>query len=198
MKYTFAHFKKISSLIKNVPFFSDDLTYRLLFKHTIAKKIYEHHINTGYKSCIFCQHLKKSFFERHQFICEKDSGKGNSSLLPGPIHFLQPNDNDDNNLPWLFRTPCANFSRLDRDDYFRNFTYFQTSVTVAYYEYLEGLYLGICHNKRPCNICASVSLSKYKRCFEDGKTPKNTPCDEIARLMSGHCKNYSGANSAVY
>lgn len=189
-KYKFDHLRKITSLFKNVTIFSDDLTYRLFFKHNTATKIYEHHISTEYKSCIFCHHLKKSLYEKHRFICEKDFGKGNSSLLPGPFHFLQLNNDDDyNNLPWLFITPCENFSRLDRADYFRNFTYFQTSVTVAYYEYLEGLYLGICHNKRPCNICASISLSTYKKCFEDGKTPKNTPCEEIARLMSGYLKN---------
>jgi len=190
LKYTFAHLRNLTSLIKNTNFFSDDMAYRMLFKQTIAKKIYEHHLSTGYKSCIFCNHLKKSLNHKHRFICEKGSSKGGFSLLPGPFHFLHINnyDDDNNNLPWLLRTPCTNFSRLSRDVYFKNFTYFQTSITVAYYEYLEGLYLGICHNKRPCNICASISFSTYKKCFEEGKTPKNTPCEEIARLTSGYYK----------
>lgn len=191
MKYTFGNLSKLTSLIRYATFFSDDLAYRLSFKHTIAQKIYEHHLNIRYKSCVFCHHLKESPYEKHRFICEKALGKTNSSLLPGPFHFLQLNYDDDDysNLPWLFRTPCTDFNRLSKSSYFRNFTYFKTSITVAYYEYLEGLYLGICHNKRPCNICASISLSTYKKCFEDGKTPKNTPCGEIARLMYGCCKD---------
>lgn len=180
------YLSKIFTLLGNTILFSDDSVYRIYFEHSAAPKIYRYHMSTGYKSCVFCNHLKKSLYEKHNFICDKSSHEGYYNLLPGPFPFAKDisDANESCDLPWLFRTPCSHFNKLNKRNYFRNFTYFNTSVTVSYYEYLEGLYTGICDKKRPCNICASISLEIYKKCFEKGYTSQSTPCSKITKHLN--------------
>jgi len=173
-----------------IPLFSglsmDDINYKTHFEHNLSNKIYRLHLSEYFVCCAFCNHLSKAPCHEYCFSCGRQTYIECSPLLPGIFSFLDTYfyTLEKGCIPWIFKTPCTFFESLDIRNYFRNFVSVSTSVTIANYETLEGLFLGVSREKKPCHICASVNIEIYKACARDGKNAGNTPCGEIINKIA--------------
>lgn len=196
LKKSCSHIKKKFS--QKADFILDDKKYKKYFECILGPKIYLLHLNENYICCNFCSHLKKSTCHDFCFVCSKGTYNECSNLLPGTFSFAGSYfDSLENNCtPWIFKTPCTSFERLDCRKYFKNFVHPNKLITVANYESLEGLFLGICRGKRPCHICASVNMEIFAKCSQDERTAKNTPCYRIIDELSA--KYQAALNMIMY
>lgn len=165
---------------------SDDSIYKKHFKNTTAPKIYKKHMSSNFISCVFCSHLCRSYCHDCCFTCSRMAYTDCSSLLPGVFTFYDKyfNSYKDDFLPWIYRTPCINFERLDEDKYFKNFISPSQNITITNFEVLEGIFLGISNGKKPCHICASVDIETYNRCVESENTAENKPCNKVIKEIT--------------
>jgi len=128
----------------------------------------------------------------------KNTYKECSTLLPGIFSFHDSYfDAIENEFtPWIFRTPCTSFERLEKSRYFKNFTSNDQSITIANYESLEGIFLGISRGKKPCHICAAVSMDILKECKKCEKEKEseneNTPCSKVIEEISSRYSTVFG------
>lgn len=174
-------------LLSNVGLFSEDALLRQRFTAHDADTIYTRHIQMNFKSCVFCTGLTV-LGNSCCGICTLGKCKDATFLLPEPFA-PSPNVLDSNRLaiPWIFRTPCESFERIDKKNYFKNFKYRSRKQAIVHYEILQGLFLGICHQKRPCHICASVDKRIYQACLGDRNFCESTPCGRaFARITSAY------------
>lgn len=183
----------LKGLLRNFSILSDDTCYRKHFNKITKPEIYRKHSFEHFVCCAFCRNLERSRCHEFCFSCSIGTYRECGPLTPGTFEFTGSYvDMPENELkPWIFRTPCAQFERLDSRKYFRNFTSNDLSVTTACYEAAEGIFCGISHGKRPCHICASVNLDIYNSCIRNGKVEENTPCNRIITEISSHYKTLS-------
>lgn len=169
-----------------IDFFSEDASYRRLFKACIYPKIYHKHAAANFTCCVFCTHLKKYHCHDFCFTCSKGTYKDCSHLLPGIFPYKDSYFDavEEKYMPWIFRTPCTRFERLEYKRYFKHFSSFTLSARSANYEVLEGIFLGISQGRRPCHICASVNLDIYKKCSDEDMHVNKFPCDKIVSEIS--------------
>ncbi len=162
----------------------DDSKYRKFFKEITGPEIYSKHISSGLVCCAFCSSLAQSHCHKFCFKCKKKVYTSCSPLLPGTFDYDSSylNNSGTEATPWLYKTPCTGFERLVDTNYFRNFSTFSSSITVANFEVLEGIFMGITRNKRPCHICASVNMDIYTNCNE--KDVENIPCKKILQEIA--------------
>ncbi len=160
---------------------SDDNKYRRHFLTYIGPEIYKKHLNTYFICCSFCSNLTKSSCHKYCFSCSKKVYDDCSLLLPGTYeHVCDRIDNNGEGIaPWIFRTPCTDFERLNGKSYFKHFTSGRQPVAISNYEALEGIFLGMIRGKRPCHICASVKLDIYNNCISREKLKEESPCEMI-------------------
>jgi len=180
--------------VSNSGIFTDDKQYRKYFEKNAGHRIYTTHLNSYRVCCSFCRNLKKSQCHEYCFSCSKGTYNECSPLLPGTFSFSGAyfDSVEKEYVPWIFKTPCAGFERLNHKKYYRNFVSLKQSVTVANYEVLEGLFTGICREKRPCHICASVNISIFNKCAGVEKNIKNRPCDKIIDEIAKKYRSVSG------
>lgn len=160
---------------------SDDTLYKKQFNKAIGPQIYQMHLNGHFICCTFCTKIKKSNCHENCFKCSVDIYKECSPLLPGTFPFKDSHFDSmgSESIPWIFKTPCTNFERIESNRYYKNFNSSVQSITVANYEVLEGIFTGIYRNKRPCHICASVNLDIYNKCLKNDNVEENKPCRNI-------------------
>ena len=170
----------------DVGFFYDDSKYKKYFDQKIGPHISQMHHNNYFTSCAFCTHLQKSSCHEFCFSCSKKTYTECSLLLPGTFSFTDHYfDSAGNDLtPWVFKTPCTNFECLNSKRYFKHFISSEQSITVANFEALEGIFLGISRGKRPCHICASVNIGIFNKCSESDKIETNKSCPRIIDEIS--------------
>jgi hypothetical protein len=182
-----ATLKKVFNLLKK-KFISYDLNIttgdRKYIKHfdkVLGLEIRNKHRELNLYCCAFCSNLEKSICHENCFSCSKKVFSDCGLLLPGIFPFMTNRQDTEGNdiLPWAIIPCCKNFSQLDEHQYFKNFRAANESITVAYYETLEGLYLGISHGKKPCHICASINIDIYNSCYKNGICDDNKSCTKI-------------------
>jgi hypothetical protein len=176
----------LKSILNRFSLVSEDFLYIKLFEAEIVPKLFHMHIKGNYKSCVFCRHLYSPGCHNCCFACKKNTYSKCSCLLPG---VFSSNDSyfsvmENNITPWIFRTPCPEFERLDAGSYFKNFTAPKHFITAENYEVLEGLFFGLTHNKRPCHICASTNIKIYNICTLDDACSSTEPCHKILKVLS--------------
>ena len=167
-------------------FISDDKAYIRCFESSIGPDIYKKHLDEYFVCCAFCRHLQKSICHDNCFTCRLKSYHECSALLPGVFSFMENHFSaaENNIAPWIFRTPCTRFERLDRKQYYKNFSCFSQTVTVSYYEALEGIFTGMTRGKSPCHICASVNMGIYNGCRQEEKNAENKRCSKITEQIA--------------
>jgi hypothetical protein len=171
----------LKTFLNNSGIISEDACYEKCFRDVISEQIYNKHISNNYISCAFCYHLTRTSFGSCSYTCSMLTYTDVSSLLPGIYTYYDKclDSYQEYFSPWLYRTPCINFKRLDKYNYYRNFLSLRSSITIKNYEILEGLFTGISNGKRPCHLCASVDVHTYNRCLDDEKTSDTKPCSRI-------------------
>lgn len=184
----------LKALLGRINFTSDDRAYIKEFNEAIAPEIYRQHLDENLICCIFCRHLSKASCHEYCYKCQKGIYGECSSLLPGTFSFVDSRFSNPENafVPWLFTTPCTAFERLSERNYFKNFGSYRPSVTVEYYEALEGIFTGFSRGKCPCHICAAVNLEIYNRCREEEIDIENSYCSRIIRQIANRYKAISG------
>jgi hypothetical protein len=182
---------KLKTFLNSSGIISDDSCYEKCFRNITSESIYNKHISDNYISCAFCSHLSKVPCSSCSFTCSMMTYTDFNSLLPGIFTYYDkcPDSYHEHFVPWLYRIPCINFSRLDKQNYFRNFISLKSLITITNFEILEGLFTGISNGKRPCHLCASVDAQVYIRCLESGKTSIIKPCDRIINEISSKYNN---------
>lgn len=168
--------------------FSEDVAYIRNFEKIARPQIYNSHVEESYKCCAFCTNLACSSIYKNYFFCRKGIYPGYGQILPGIFPFTGSYADKDyiQTTPWMYKNPCAYFDRLEQDKYFRNFLFANCSITVSYYEVLEGIIYGICRGKRPCHICASVNMDIYDECWKKKLTEEDSPCYKIDRELRAY------------
>lgn len=181
-------------LLKKLNIVSDDNIYIRYFENKIASKLHRMHLKSDYISCIFCRHLSRSNCHEYCFICTKNTYTECSCLLPGTLSFNDSYFSVSGHkiIPWIFRTPCTYFERLDENKYFKNFVSRNSFITAENFEVLEGLFTGFTHRKRPCHICASVNINIYNKCAKNGEIIKHKPCPSILEAISSEYRVATG------
>ena len=154
--------------------------------------IYNFHINSNLICCAFCSNMMRSECHEFCFKCSKGVYAGCSPLLPGTFSFNSgyTDSSDEEVMPWIFKTPCTGFERIVGKNYFRNFTSSDKSIAIANYEVLEGLFTGASRGKKPCHVCASVSMDIYKECSEQEKNCQ--ACSKVSKYISDKYEVISG------
>jgi hypothetical protein len=167
----------------------DDANYKKYFENTIGPSICQTQPNGYFISCAFCSKLEKSSCHDYCFRCSNGTYKTCSILIPGTYPFTDSYLNliEEELTPWIFKTPCMDFERLDNQKYFKNFVSNELSATVACYETLEGLFTGLIREKKPCHLCASVHIDIYNTCSQENLMQEDKPCTKIIHAMA---KNY--------
>lgn len=183
----------IRTLLDSIGIPSDDYVYRRHFKATIARHIYAKHLNSNYISCAFCSHLARSSCLSFRFTCSVLTYSGSAPILPCIFTYYDKgfDSYEEGFSPWIYRTPCINFERLDEDKYFKNFIFPNQTATITNFEILEGMFLGISNGKRPCHLCASVDIETYNRCVDSRKAFESKPCHKIVNEISAKYLAYS-------
>lgn len=171
--------KKFISYELNIT--SGDKKYIKDFVELIGPEIQSKHQKFNLYYCAFCSNLEKSICHENCFSCSKKVFSECGLLIPGIFPFMTNYQDSEGNdiLPWTLIPCCKNFNQLDKHQYFKNFRADKQSITVAFYETLEGLYLGISRGKKPCHICASVKIDIYNSCYKSGVSDDNKPCTRI-------------------
>lgn len=179
-------------LSEELNLFFDDIKYKKHFQSNLGPMIYNFHVNGNLICCAFCSSLKRSECHEFCFKCSKGIYEECSPLLPGTFSFssnyIDPFGEEV--MPWIFKTPCTGFERIVGNNYFRNFISSNKSITMANFEVLEGLFTGISRDKKPCHICASVSLEIYKDCTEQEK--ESVACSKVSQFITDKYKVISG------
>jgi len=178
--------RQAKNILSDKKFLSEDSSYIRYFKSCISPLLYQSHVNDYFICCAFCSNLYRTLCHNYCFSCLKKTHKKCSPLLPGTYTFGDSNfDTMENDfVPWIFKTPCTDFERLPEGKYFRNFNSLIPSITVANYEALEGIYIGISHGSRPCHICAAVNINIFNKCSKDETEIEKKPCDKILKEIS--------------
>ncbi|MCX7711878.1 MAG: hypothetical protein N2484_18700 [Clostridia bacterium] len=186
--------KFINSIATKLGFISDDKAYIKHFDSYIGPNIYHRHLDDYFVCCTFCCHLKKSNCHSYCFKCGKNTYEECGVLLPGTFSFTgnHTNDQESDQPPWIFRTPCTGFERLSEKKYFKNFNSYIQSITVANYEAMEGIFTGISRGKSPCHICASVNIEIYNHCLSPDRNADNKYCNEIIEQISAKYRAIAG------
>jgi len=169
--------KKITSFRE----FFEDAIIKKKFKNETSSLLYERHVISNYASCVFCKHLYRSSCHSFCFSCMKNSYTECGPLLPATLTFYRPSCAPDEIeiTPWIFKDTCSDFKRIEKKHYFKNFVSARPFSEVANIENLEGIFLGIVHDQRPCHICASVNISIFKKCSAKGQAYLKSPCTNI-------------------
>ncbi len=168
MEYIDGKMNKIVRLLKKTGLISFDFIYRFYFMAISGSKLYYRHKIESYRSCAFCRHLA---YDRQikKYVCSYGEYEACGALLPCIVpdpSFVsdQSYQEEEEQVPWLFKTPCLNFDVLDSKNYFRNFISFDLNSSVIRLEALEGILLGSCSGNIPCHICACVNKETYTQC----------------------------------
>lgn len=165
----------------------EDMQYKSRFNNCLGKKIYQQHLHRNFICCAFCNNLRKSNCHSSCLQCTKGTYSDCSMLLPGILPFSGSGDVrlEEDLTPWIFRTPCTSFERLNSNAYFKNFNSFLLSTTVENYEALEGIFLGWSGKKRPCHLCAFVNMDIFIQCTNTQKNNTKEPCKNILNEIAG-------------
>lgn len=168
---------------------NEEKQYLKAFENNIGEQIHALNDERNLHFCSFCKHLEKSKDLEHYFYCSKEVFPGLRPLLPGIFAFISPLHPGESTggLPWSLSIACNEFTVLEKESYYRNFHHQDSSRTIAYYEALEGVYLGQCRGQRPCSICASVRVEIYNECNKKGESQSSLPCTCVFNNIS---KNY--------
>lgn len=175
-------------LLKKTGLISLDFIYRLYYMAIFGTKIFYRHKISSYRSCAFCKHL---VFDKciSKYICKHGEYEACSSIVPGiipnpSIHGGLYFEEEDEQVPWLFKETCSNFEVLELKEYFRNFVSFDLNTSVIKLESIEGILLGSCSGELPCHICASVNKEIYTKCRYLAKASQLGKCSVIYDNLS--------------
>lgn len=159
----------------------DDIEYKKTFESSISPIIQSEHQKCNLSFCAFCVNLKKSACHKYCFSCSKSFFSECGLLLPGTFPFMTNYLDSEGNetMPWTLIPGCNYFEQLDNQHYFDNFVSIDDAITIAFYEAVEGLYLGISRGKRPCHICASINLEIYNSCYKSENFNYDNPCTKV-------------------
>ncbi|HEX2924776.1 MAG TPA: hypothetical protein VHP38_00710 [Ruminiclostridium sp.] len=185
----------IVRFLKSKGILSTDWIYRLNYMNIFGSKLYYRHKIESYRSCAFCRHLCYDKLIK-KYVCFFGEYEACSSLVPcivpDPTLMVGPSyTEEEEQVPWLFKSPCLNFEVLDSKDYFRNFISFDINSSIIRLEALEGIMLGSCAGVIPCHICASVNKEAYTRCKYISKTIESGKCGAIYDSL---CTIYNAIN----
>ena len=175
--------KCIIGILKKSELVSTDLIYRLYYMKIFGSKLYFRHKIESYRSCAFCKHLSYDRIIK-KYVCSHGEYEACSSLvpciIPDPTLMLGPSYiEEEEQIPWLFKTPCQNFEVLDSKNYYRNFISSNINSSVIKLEALEGIMLGSCSCTIPCHICASVKKEAFVKCRYVSKSKESGKCGVI-------------------
>lgn len=181
--------------LKKAGLLSMDLVYRLYYMSVFGSKLYYRHKIESYRSCAFCRHL---CYDKviQKYVCSGGEYEACSSLVPCivPTPTLLTGSayvEEEEQVPWLFKSPCLNFEVLDSQNYFRNFLSLNINSCVTKLEALEGIMLGSCSGGVPCHICALVSKEAYTKCKYTSKANELGKCVIIYTKL---CEIYNSSD----
>ncbi len=179
----------IIGFLKKSGLISTDLIYRFYFMNSFGSKLYFRHKIESYRSCAFCKHLSYDRLIK-KYVCSHGEYEASSSLvpciIPDPTLMLGPSYiEEEEQVPWLFKTPCLNFEVLDSKNYYRNFISSNINNSVIKLEALEGIMLGSCSGSIPCHICASVNKEAFSKCRYVSKSKELGKCGVIYDNLNG-------------
>ncbi len=179
----------IVSYLKKSGLISADLIYRFHFMNIFGSKLYFRHKIESFRSCAFCKHLSYDRIIK-KYVCSQGQYEASSSLLPciipDPTLMLGPSYiEEEEQIPWLFKTPCINFEVLDSKNYYRNFISTNLNSSIIKLEALEGIMLGSCSGSIPCHICASVNKEAFAKCRYFTKSKELGKCGVIYDNLNG-------------
>lgn len=191
----------ILKLLKKTDLISLDCIYRIYYMPIFGLKLFYRHKISSFRSCAFCKNL---YYDRviKKYICSKGEYEACRSLVPCiiPDSSLMLSklvtEEEDNQVPWLFKKPCVNFDVLEPKNYFRNFLSFNLNSSIINLEALEGILLGSCGGELPCHICACVNKEAYTKCSYVQKASELGKCGIIYDNLK-ECFNESSALSNV-
>jgi hypothetical protein len=180
------------SISEEINLVFDDTKYKKYFENILGPMIYEFHINSNLTCCAFCSWLKRSKCHKFCSKCSKGVYEECSPLLPGTFSFSSNilDSSGEEQIPWIFKTPCTGFERITGKKCFKNFISKDRTITITNYEVLEGLFTGVTRGKKPCHICASASLDMYKQCSEQGSESKT--CNKVSKYITDKYEVISG------
>lgn len=188
--------KCLIGILKKSGLISSDLIYRFCFMNIFGSKLYFKHKIESYRSCAFCKHL---CYDRiiKKYVCSHRVYEASNSLVPcivpDPTLMLGPSYiEEEEQIPWLFKTPCFNFEVLDSKNYYRNFVSANVNSSVIKLEALEGIMFGSCSGDIPCHICASVNKEAFTKCRYVSRSKELGKCVVIIDNLNGV---YRPANS---
>lgn len=184
----------LKSIVDKLSYISEDKAYIRHFAELLCPEIYKQHLDNNFICCAFCNHLEKSSCHKYCFKCHKGTYDECGALLPGTFTFIGNHFEamETKNTPWIFKTPCTAFERLNKKKYFKNFISKNQSITVANYEALEGIFAGLSRGKCPCHICASVNIDIYNNCSSADKNAENIYCHQIIEQISAKYQTIAG------
>ena len=191
---------KAMEKIKGFSLISEDLVYKKSFLKKIKPLIYENHFRNAHKSCAFCSNLTRTHCHAHCLKCGAGAYIHCSPLLPGLMYDDKKNsdESDQVTVPWLYKKTCDQFTRLELNNYLKNFTVPFSWVTVYNFEVLEGLFYGYSAKERPCYVCASIDYSIYRECLDREDFDRHTPCARMAEVVESVYRNASfDSNAAI-
>jgi hypothetical protein len=147
---------------------SFDLFYRLYYMSIFGLNLYYRNKIASFRSCVFCRHLCYDKIIK-KYICSTGEYEACASLVPCIIPSQYPMQNgtcneEEDQIPWLFKKPCLDFDVLDAKNYFRNFVSFNVESSIIKLETLEDILIGSSSGQIPCHICASVDKENYTDC----------------------------------
>ncbi len=200
MEYIKNRINIIVRFLKNKGWLSMDLLYRFYYMNIFGSKLYYRHKIESYRSCAFCMHLSYDKIIK-KYVCSCGEYEACASIVPcivpDPTLMTGPSYiEEDEQIPWLFKSPCLNFEVLDSKNYFRNFISSNINSSVTRLEALEGIMMGSCSGDVPCHICATVNKDAYTRCRYLSKAGELGKCNIIHDSL-GHIYNSSAQLSNV-
>ena len=172
-------------LLKKSGLITFDLIYRLNFMILFGSKLYYKNRIASFRSCVFCSNLS---FDRKikKYVCSKNEYEPCSSLVPCiiPDSSLENIDSNtchegEDEVPWLFKTPCLQHESLDAGNYYRNFLSLRLTSSIIKLESLEGIMFGSCSGDIPCHICACTKKELYTKCSNIQKANEAGKCNFI-------------------
>lgn len=203
MEYTDSNMNILVKLLKKTGLISLDFIYRMYFMQIFGSGLYYRHKITSNRSCAFCQHLSYDKVIK-KYVCSNKEYEACSSLVPCIIPdsslmiskvYLEEEE-EEKQIPWLFKEPCLNFDVLDSKNYFRNFISLRLNSSVIKLEALEGILLGNCSGDIPCHICACVNKEAYTNCQYMIKADQIGKCSSIYDNLSKCFSSGSTLSSA--
>lgn len=183
---------RMQKMIKGISLSDEDTEYKKEFENSIGPEIYRLHLGEYFICCAFCSHLVKSSCHEYCFKCSRRAYAECSYLLPGTFSFAASNTESPGNLPWIFKTPCSEFERLNDKKYFKHFTSLSQEVTVSNYEVLEGIFTGLSRGKKPCHVCASVNMDICSKCSDQAHDSDDHNCNRIIEEIASRYRAIPG------